>query len=533
MNEILFYKGLTFLFAAGFGFLLLLLILRFASGKRTSDSTNKQWESDLNIAQKPIVDEVVTEVAETKEHKIYVCSVCEWVYNENEGDIDGGIQPGTRFEDIPDTWLCPVCGVGKDQFKLVIRKQESGLSYLAHLERSSDEIETDMHVIYQKAVTGKSPISAMRTTKQPNLLDNIQILPAQLAKTPYDKNEVEVDHHTIIGKTADKPLAINLPFYVSSMSFGSLSKEAKTALAMGAAALKTFNCSGEGGMLPEERAAAYKYMFQYSTGRFGAIPEIMAQADAIEIKIGQAAKAGLGGHLLANKVTTEIAKVRGVTPNQTVISPANHQDIHSIKDWQERVAELKEYGVPIGLKIAASHIEDDLEVALMLKPDFITLDSRGGATGAAPTHIKDNVCIPVPYSIYRTHKFLQENGGEDISLLVTGGFRSSADIIKALALGADAVGLSTVAMIGLGCQQYRVCHKGTCPVGIATQDEKLRAVFDIDKSATMLTNLFKVYQEEIADFVRICGKKSVSELDISDLVTTDLNISQHTEIKHA
>ncbi|MDM8568392.1 glutamate synthase-related protein, partial [Thiotrichales bacterium HSG1] len=171
--------------------------------------------------------------------------------------------------------------------------------------------------------------------------------------------------------------------------------------------------------------------------------------------------------------------------------------------------------------------------ALQLKPDFITLDSRGGATGAAPTHIKDNICIPTPYSIYRAHKFLQENGGEDISLLVTGGFRSSADIVKALALGADAIGISTIAMIGIGCQQYRVCHKGTCPVGIATQDEKLRAVFDIDKSALMLTNLFKVYQEEIADFIRICGKKSISELDVSDLVTTDINISQYTAIKHA
>jgi len=127
---------------------------------------------------------------------------------------------------------------------------------------------------------------------------------------------------------------------------------------------------------------------------------------------------------------------------------------------------------------------------------------------------------------------LRENGGEKMSLLITGGFRTSADIVKALALGADAIGLSTVAMIGIGCQQYRVCHKGTCPVGIATQDEKRRAVFDIDKSAAMLASLFRVYREEIADFVRICGKKSVNELDVSDLVTTDINISQHTNIKH-
>lgn len=522
MNEILLYKGLSFLFAAGFSFLLILLILRLASSARLKDSINQQWE---NIEIKP-------EPLETQGQEIYVCNVCDWVYDENKGDIDGGIKPGTPFEDIPDEWLCPVCGVGKEQFKKIIRKQAR---YLADLERPRDEIETDMPIIYQKAVTGHSPISSMRTPKQPNLLNNIQILPAQLAKKPYDKNEIEIEFKTTIGKTAKKPLTLQLPFYVSSMSFGSLSKEAKIALAMGAAKVKTLNCSGEGGMLPEERAAAYKYIFQYSTGRFGATPEVMAQADAIEIKIGQAAKAGLGGHLLADKVTEEIAKVRGVKPHQTIISPANHQDIKSLSDWQRRIEELREQteGVPIGLKLAASHIEDDLKVALALKPDFITIDNRGGATGAAPTHIKDHVCIPAPYSIYRTRKFLHENGGENISLLVTGGFRSSADIVKALALGADAIGLSTVAMIGIGCQQYRVCHKGTCPIGIATQDEKLRAVFDIEKSAAMLANLFKVYREEIADFVRICGKKSVSEFDISDLITTDINISDYTDIKHA
>jgi len=525
MNDILLYKGLSILFASGFGFLLLLLILRLYSGNRLTDSANLQWK----IMKEPeLIDNEPSE-----EQEVYVCSVCDWVYNENKGEPNGDIKPGTKFEDIPDSWVCPVCGAGKEQFKQVVRKLEPESSYLSHLVRPSDEVETEMQGIYEKAVTGKSPISAMRTPKQDNLLNNIQILPAQLAKKPYDKGEVEVDFQTTIGKTANKPLTINLPFYVSHMSFGSLSKEAKTALAKGAAQVKTMNCSGEGGMLPEERAAAYKYIFQYSTGRFGVTPEVMSQADAIEIKIGQAAKAGLGGHLLADKVTEEIARVRGVKPHESIISPANHRDLNSLADWQQRVAELKEFGVPVGLKIVASNIEADLKVALAIKPDFITIDSRGGATGAAPTHVKDNVCIPVPYSIYRAKKFLQDNGGEDISLLITGGFRTSADIVKALALGADAVGLSTAAMIGIGCQQYRVCHKGTCPVGIATQDEKLRGVFDIDKSAAMLTNLFTVYQEEIADFVRICGKKSVHELDVSDLVTTDINISQYTDIKHA
>ena len=522
MNEMLLYKGLTLLCAVISSFVLILLILRIASQSRLKDSVNQQWEK-VQIKDKK---------APIKGQTVFVCSVCDWVYDENKGDIDSGLKPGTRFEDIPETWRCPVCGIGKEEFKQVIRKQEA---YLVHLQRSSDAIETDMPVIYKKALTGQSPTSSMRTPKQANLLNNIQILPAQLATTPYDKSEIDIDFQTTIGKSAQKPLTIDLPFYVSSMSFGSLSKEAKTALAKGAAQAKTLNCSGEGGMLPEERAAAYKYIFQYATGRFGATADVMAQADAIEIKIGQAAKAGLGGHLLADKVTEEIAKVRGVTPYQTIISPANHQDIHSLSDWQKRVEELRSYteGAPIGLKIAASHIEEDLKIALAINPDFITIDNRGGGTGAAPTHIKDHICIPAPYSIYRARKFLQENGRDNITLLVTGGFRSSADIVKALALGADAVGLSTVAMMGIGCQQYRVCHQGTCPMGIATQDEQLRNVFDIEQSATMLAQLFKVYREEIADFVRICGKKSVHDLEVSDLITTDMNISQYTDIKHA
>ena len=201
MNNILLYKGLTILFASGFGFLLLLTTLRFISNIKTV-SINKQWGNDEKNEN---LENNITD----KDYEDYVCKICDWVYDENTGDPDGGISLGTKFEDIPDSWLCPVCGAGKEQFKLIVRK--SGISYLAHLERSSDEIETEMRTIYEKAVTGKSPISSMRTPKQNNLLNNIQILPAQLANKPYDKEEV--NFQTTIGKTADEPLTINLPFY--------------------------------------------------------------------------------------------------------------------------------------------------------------------------------------------------------------------------------------------------------------------------------------------------------------------------------
>jgi glutamate synthase domain-containing protein 2 len=319
------------------------------------------------------------------------------------------------------------------------------------------------------------------------------------------------------------------------MSFGSLSREAKISLAKGAASVKTAIFGGEGGMLPEEKTNAYKYVFEYSTGRFGATEETMRQANGITIKIGQAAKAGMGGHLMGSKVTEEIARVRCVTQGQDCISPASHRDINSKDDLKERITWLKEItdGVPVGIKIAASHIEEDLEVAVYCQPDFITIDCRGGSTGAAPNHIKDNVCIPAPYAIDRAKKYFRKNKVEGISLIVTGGFRTSADIAKALALGADAVGVSTMPMIGIGCQQYRVCHKGTCPVGIATQDPKLRARFNIEKSTQMLTNLFQVYNHELEDFARILGKDDIHELDVDDLITLSREISEYTNIRHA
>ena len=173
-------------------------------------------------------------------------------------------------------------------------------------------------------------------------------------------------------------------------------------------------------------------------------------------------------------------------------------------------------------------------MALFIGPDFITMDCRGGATGAAPTHVKDNVCIPAPYAIPRARKFLDNHPkGKGVTLMVTGGFRTSADIAKAMALGADAVGTSTMPMIGIGCQQYRVCHKGTCPVGIATQNPKLRERFDIEKSTAMLTNLFTVYQNELSDFVRILGKERMADVNMDDPVTLSGDLTQYAGIKHA
>ena len=468
--------------------------------------------------------------------KYYECDACEWVYDENVGDPDGGIPPGTRWEEIPDTWVCPVCGMDKDQFTRIVRQVRGGLSYLADWERESDDVESALRVIFTKASQGREEISAMRTRRWQNLFDEITFLPAQLARQPLDHRQCQPDLSVTIGPGAAKPLHLALPFYVSDMSFGSLSREAKIALAKGSAAVGTAIFGGEGGLLSEEQAAAEKYVFEYSTGRFGASEENIAKADAVQIKMGQAAKAGLGGHLLAAKVTAEIAVARGVEPGKDVISPANHTDITTPGELRDKVAWLRQVGdgSPVGVKIAAGWIERDLDVALLAAVDFVTIDCRGGSTGAAPNHIKDNVCIPAPYAVARARQFLDKaQPVRPLSLLITGGLRSSGDIAKCLAMGADAVGLATVPMIGIGCQQYRVCQKGTCPVGIATQEPKLRARLDVERSATLLKTLLTVYGHELADFVRISGKERITDLSLEDLAALNREVAQGTGVSFA
>lgn len=464
----------------------------------------------------------------------FQCTVCQWVYDEMIGLPESGIASGTLFSEIDKNWVCPICASGKEKFTSITPQQFNRISYFGPLERHEDVMEPDLRSIFTKAVTGEEELSSMRTVKYINLLEDILFIPGQLAKRPLRDDEADVNLKTVIGPKAKKPMEMKVPFFVSHMSFGALSREAKIALAKGSALVGTAIGSGEGGMLLDEKTAAYQYIFEYATGKFGATEEVMKQADGLEIKIGQAAKAGLGGHLPGNKVTEEIAAVRGVEPFTSIVSPANHSDIHTKEDLKRKVDWLRDLsgGVPIGIKIVAGDIDADLEWAVGSGPDFITVDCRGGATGTAPVHVKDNFGMPIPYALTRIRKYYSKNDIKDISLVITGGVRTSADIAKCLAMGADAVALGTVAMIGVGCQQYRMCHLGTCPVGVATQDPNLRKRFDIDKSAQMLANLFNVYKIEIEDYIRIVGKRDVHQLNVSDLITTNAEISNFTPIEH-
>jgi len=471
----------------------------------------------------------------------YRCLICHFVYDERA--------EGVFFEDLSPDWICPVCGAPKSEFERLGDEPEPvrpGPPASAPPDeaprgrcvddflRTTDELETAMADIHRMARTGESIIEPMRSRKPVVSWDDILILGAQLARPPLDR-DAAVDTRTVVGPRARRPLVLETPIIVSHMSFGALSKEAHAALALGSAAAGTAMSSGEGGILPESLGLARKYIFEYVPNRYSATPETLARVDAVEIKIGQSAKPGLGGRLPGGKVTAEIAALRGVAEGADVVSPSRFPDLAGRDDLRRKIEELRELsdGRPIGLKIAAGHIEADLEFALSAGPDFITLDGRAGGTGAAPKLIKDATSVPTIYALDRARKYLAGRGFKDVTLIVTGGLRLSPDFAKALALGADAVAIASAALMAIGCQQYRICDTGRCPVGIATQDPGLRARLDVGEAARGLANFLRVSTEELRDFARLAGHDSVHKLTVRDLVTTSSEIAAHTSIPHA
>jgi len=413
-------------------------------------------------------------------------------------------------------------------------REESIDEYLGNLKRESDEFETIMKDIQRMSVSGHSIIEPMRTTNKVISWDEILIKGAQLSTIPLNEDET-VNTRTIIGSNAKHPLIIETPIYITHMSFGALSHEIKIALARGSLAVRTAMCSGEGGLVEESLENSYRYIFEYIPNKYSVTDENLKRVDAIEIKIGQSAKPGMGGHLPAHKVTAEIAKMRGYPEGTDITSPAHFPDINNPGELKDAVDMLRQRsgGKPIGIKMAAGNIENDLEVAVYAKPDFITIDGRPGATAAAPKFVKAATSVPTLFALYRARKFLDENDRTDISLVITGGLRISSDFAKALAMGADAIAIGTSALIAAACQQYRICHSGDCPVGVTTQKPELRARVMIEHSARRVENFLRVSTEEIRTFSRITGKNDVHDLNVKDLVTYNSEISDYTNIEHA
>lgn len=468
----------------------------------------------------------------------YVCALCGNIYDEDA--------EGVLFSELPDGWECPVCmgpkamykgqdgepAGGPDHASAAKPPKKNPLNPLAWPEEFVHHDGGLLDEIHTLAETGKSVTEPMETQMPVPGFDDIVLLGAQLATPPLDDG-APVSLRTVIGKHAKQPMVLESPVYVSHMSFGALSRETKIALAKGSAMAKTAICSGEGGVLPEEKVAAYRYIFEYVPNRYCVTDENLRGADAVEIKIGQGTKPGMGGHLPGDKVTPEIAALRGKPVGQDVVSPSRFEEINTPEDLKRLVSQLRERsgGRPIGVKIAAEHIEKDLAFITPAQPDFVTVDGRGGATGSSPKFLKDASSVPTVYALYRAKKYLRENG-LDIDLVITGGLRTSRDFVKALAMGADAVAVASAALIALGCQRYRVCHKGTCPMGIATQDPELRARLSVDKGAQRVANFLDASAEELRVFARCTGHADIHGFSVEDIETTSSGLASYTNVKH-
>lgn len=363
---------------------------------------------------------------------------------------------------------------------------------------------------------------------------NIQFLPAQLASRPLLDQE-KVKTSVTIGSKAKKPLQLDIPLFVSDMSFGAISKEAKIALSKGAEQAGTGICSGEGGMLPDEQANNSKYFYELASGKFGFSWDKVKKTQAFHFKAGQGAKTGTGGHLPGHKVTQEIAEVRGLKEGENAISPAAFPDLKTVEDFKKIAQEVREKtgGIPVGFKMAASHIEADIDFALAVGVDYIILDGRGGGTGSAPTILRDNINIPTIPALARARKHLDKKEAKDVTLIITGGLRVAEDFAKALMLGADAIAVSNAALQAIGCLGMRACSTNNCPVGIATQKENLRSRLIIEASAKQLFNYFSATTDLIKVIARACGYNDISQFNKNDLSTIDYNIHKLTGINYA
>jgi glutamate synthase domain-containing protein 2/nitrite reductase/ring-hydroxylating ferredoxin subunit len=468
-----------------------------------------------------------------------ICGVHYWDYR-----IDTGVSEYNNRETLPkfNAWV--------DGGKVYVDEDEISAWAKAHpqpFKRDSYQgvyqdpngipIEPHTKLIRKLANEGLSklghhgPAAAMGVPRsQLPSWDDIQFVVAQLHKLPLLDDE-PVGTDVVIGPKADKPLMLEIPLFVSDMSFGALSEEAKVALAKGSELAGTGICSGEGGMLPDEQAANSRYFYELASARFGFSWEKVKKCQAFHFKGGQGAKTGTGGHLPGEKVKGKIADVRNLEEGTPAISPARFPDWTEISQYKDFAAEVREQtgGIPVGYKLSAQHIEKDIDAALEVGVDYIILDGRGGGTGAAPLIFRDNISVPTIPALARARKHL-DAVGKHVSLVITGGLRHPADFAKAMALGADAVAVSNAAIQAIGCIAMRACHTNNCPVGIATQKPHLRERLPVDEAAERLARFFGASVELMAVLARAAGHDHLSKFSQDDLTTFKSDMAKLTGI---
>jgi glutamate synthase domain-containing protein 2 len=341
------------------------------------------------------------------------------------------------------------------------------------------------------------------------------------------------------------------PFLFPGMSFGALSREARMALAIGAAQTGIISNTGEGGLLKDETWLIKGYeneertlkrwepgghlVVQWSTGRWGVSADYVRAGDGVEIKIGQGAKPGMGGHLLGAKVTEEIAAIRGIPVGSDALSPCRYYDVQSLEDMKRMVAFLRDvtdYKVPIFFKLGPSRPYQDVQACVEAGADAISVDGLAGGTGASPAIVTQGVGIPSVALIPPAVQALKDMGvHRKVKLFVMGGIRNGLDAYKAMAMGADGVGFGAAAEIAMGCRACMACHTGRCPYGITSQDPTLRARLDPEKAGRQLANFIKATAEELKILIMLSGHNDIRDLSEEDLRAMDLDTAAITGLK--
>lgn len=401
--------------------------------------------------------------------------------------------------------------------------------------------------IYKQANSGGVLLSSMGNEKEgPVYWDKMLINASQVTNPPIDPLREPMETKVFLGKrncnvTFDengeiqvkKPqgLRLDIPIMFSAMSYGSISKNTHEALARAATELGTYYNTGEGGLHEDFYCYGKNTIVQVASGRFGVYDKYLDAGAAIEIKMGQGAKPGIGGHLPGSKISADVSKTRMIPEGVDAISPAPHHDIYSIEDLRQLIYSLKEatnYTKPIMVKVAAVHNISSIASGIARSgADIIVIDGYRGGTGAAPTRIRDNVGIPIELALAAVDTRLRNEGiRNEVSIVAGGSIRSSADVIKAIALGADAVYIGTAALVAMGCHLCRNCHTGKCNWGIATQNPELVKRLDPDVASKQLVNLLNAWTHEIKEIMGGMGINSIEALKGNRLMLRGLGLSE-------
>ncbi|MEZ8824526.1 glutamate synthase-related protein [Vibrio amylolyticus] len=504
-----------------------------------------------------IADSKPIKVELNKDQEYYFCTCGR---SKNQPYCDGS-HSGTEFkpksfvaESSGDAYLCkckhsanlPFCDGSHKQFTAEqvgtegpgVQIEATNGAPIATVTKEEPTVE----FIHQLARDGLSkvghhgPMTSMGVPR--HLLphwDDLQIMVAQMATKPL-MEDAAVSTELIIGPQAKKPLTLKIPLFVSDMSFGALSEEAKVSMARGAELAGTGICSGEGGMLGEEQAENSRYFYELASAGFGYDESKLKNVQAFHFKGGQGAKTGTGGHLPGNKNMGKISQVRGIPEGEPAISPPTFANLHTAEDFKQFADRVREVtgGIPIGFKLSANHIEEDIQFALGASADYIILDGRGGGTGAAPEMFRDHISVPTIPALARARRYLDQQGASGrVTLIVTGGLRVPMDFVKAMALGADGVAISNSAMQSIGCVAARMCNTNNCPAGIATQKADLRQRLNVDKASKQLQNFFEASTELMQVMSRACGHDALSQFNSNDLATWNREMAMLSGVKYS